>query len=170
MHHSPPFDRSFALFPYEAPIVQFIIQLKFCANLPVARLFSELLLERITTAWYKSSPLPDLILPIPLHRQRLSERGFNQALEIAKPIAKKLKLPIDSGIKRIKPTAAQSGLSATGRKRNIKSAFKSTRDYRGQTIALIDDVVTTGSTVTECSKLLKQRGANAIHVWCVARA
>ena len=170
LNDPPPFDRTLALFPYEAPIISFIIQLKFHGKLPIARFFCDDFIRRIKSNWYAHSPLPDLILPMPLHRARLRERGFNQALLVAKPIAKALYLPLDiTGMKRIKATAAQSGLTARKRRHNIKNAFSCERDYHGLTIALLDDVVTTGSTVSECSRTLKSRGAKEVHIWCCAK-
>lgn len=126
--------------------------------------------DAIKNHWYADQPLPDLIIPIPLHSQRLHERGFNQALEIARPIAKNLAIPIDyQGIKRIKHTLAQSGLSAKARKQNISQAFAAFRDYSGLSIAVIDDVVTTSHTMMEFCRVLKNQGAAHITVWCCAR-
>jgi ComF family protein len=166
----PPFDHIYPLFPYQRPIIQLIVQLKFQQQLAHAALFANLLLERIQQTWYLQQALPQLIIPIPLHPQRLRERGFNQALEVAKPVAKALNIPIDRhGVQRIKATAAQSGLSAIKRKDNVTGAFACTRDYRGLRIAVVDDVITTGHTVAECCRVLRERGASEIHVWCCAR-
>lgn len=170
LKNPPPFTAIYPLFPYEAPIIHLITQLKFQQQLQYARVFSELFLQQIREHWYQQQPLPDLIIPVPLHSKRLQERGFNQALEIAKPLAKALALPLDrDGLKRIKPTLAQSGLSALARKQNMQNAFIAERDYVGLRLALIDDVVTTGHTVTECAHLLKQLGAKSIDIWCCAR-
>jgi len=167
----PPFDKIFALFPYEPPITQFITLLKFHGNFKYASLFAEYLIQKIQTEWYQDHSLPHLILPVPLHTKRLKERGFNQALEIAKPIAKALSLPIDQhGVKRIRETKAQSGLSSDARKKNIAHAFQACQDYSNLIIALIDDVITTTSTVTEISRVLQKQGAQSIHVWCCARS
>ncbi len=168
---SPPaFDRTFTLFPYEFPIIQLIIQLKFQHQFSHAKALGELLTQAIQTNWYANQRLPDVIIPIPLHAKRLRERGFNQALEIAKPIAKTLAIPIDkTGVKRIKPTLAQSTLPAAERKQNMANAFILTRDYSGLSVAVVDDVITTGSTIRECCRMLKQAGAKHIDVWCCAR-
>lgn len=168
--HPPPFDRTYALFPYEFPIIQLIIQLKFQHQLSHAEALGKLLARSIQTKWYVNQSLPDKILPIPLHPTRLRQRGFNQALEIAKPISKALSIPIDRGsIQRIKSTAAQSTLPASARKQNIANAFKVHRDYSGLTLAVIDDVMTTGFTMAECCRMLKLHGAKRIDVWCCAR-
>lgn len=166
----PDFNLTYTLFPYKPPINHLITRLKFQQQLIYARALGELMTERIKTTWYRDRPLPDLIIPVPLHTGRLAERGFNQALEIARPIARALLIPLDyQGVKRIKPTLAQSGLSAEARKHNISQAFSLTGNYQGLTLALIDDVVTTGYTVRECSRLLKKNGAVHIDVWCCAR-
>lgn len=168
---SPPaFEKTFALFPYQAPIGGLIKHLKFKQDLASAKFFSDLLHEKILSTWYKNTSLPQLILPVPLHPLRLKRRGFNQAVEIARPLAKKLGLPLDLfGLKRIKDTAAQSGLSKKLRRMNIKSAFECQQKYGNLCIALIDDVVTTGLTIREISRVLKINGAKTIHVWCCAR-
>lgn len=170
LSHKPPFSLTHAMFYYQPPITHFIIGLKFQSKLIYAQTLGEFLTEKIEQDWYKSKPLPDLIIPIPLHPKRLLERGFNQAIEIARPIAKKLHIPIEKqGIKRIKYTMPQSNLSASARRKNIANAFKISRNYSNLTIAVLDDVVTTGQTMIEFCKMLKNAGAKEIHVWCCAR-
>lgn len=166
----PPCSRTFALFPYETPITQLIIALKFQQQLSHAKLFGNILAERIQKNWYANKPYPDLIIPVPLHPHRLSERGFNQALEIARPIAKLLGLTIDiTGSRRIKPTLAQSSLTLTKRKENMTRAFSVNRNYSGMHLVIIDDVMTTGCTMFELAEALKDRGAKQIDLWCIAR-
>jgi ComF family protein len=158
------------LFPYVTPVIELIIRLKFQRQLSHAQAFGELMCRAISTNWYVHKPLPELIIPVPLHRQRLRERGFNQALEIARPIAKTLAIPVDiTGIRRIRDTRAQSGLPAARRKDNIAHAFAAEREYHGSHIAILDDVITTGYTIRELSKELKSRGASRIDIWCCAR-
>jgi len=165
----PPFDKTYALFPYEPPIIQLITALKFRHELSHAQALGDLLAVKITKKWYINQYLPDIILPIPLHFSRLSKRGFNQAVEIAKPIAKQLNIPLDLSTKRIRPTLAQSSLNAKARQHNVANAFVASKDYSNLCIAVIDDVVTTGHTVTEFCRLLRQHGAKEIHIWCGAR-
>jgi ComF family protein len=167
----PPFDLTYALYLYQFPVNQIILDLKFNQSLINARVLGELLTEKIQHTWYSQRPLPDIIIPVPLHPVRLKERGFNQALEIARPIAQSLKLPINrEACQRTKPTAAQATLSPAERRKNIKQAFTVTQDFTQQRIAVIDDVITTGHTVTELCQTLKRHGAQAIDVWCCARA
>lgn len=166
----PPFDRTFALCAYEAPLVQMIIRLKFQQRLSHAHAFADLLTEKILGQWYQGGSLPELIIPMPLHPLRLRERGFNQALEIAKPVARRLNIPIAvKGIQRIRHTAAQSSLPAAQRRQNLASAFAVSGDYSGRHIAVVDDVITTGHTMREFCQTLKARGAERIDVWCCAR-
>ena len=165
----PPFDKVFALFPYQPPLPRLVAGLKFEKQLSIARLFSCLMVQAVRTQWYQQTPLPDLILAMPLHAKRLKERGYNQAAEIAKPTAKALKIPLDHGIIRSKYTRPQSTLPAEERRQNTVNAFTATRSYRGQHIAVVDDVMTTGHTVSALASLLKRQGARRVDIWCCAR-
>lgn len=168
----PPYDKTYALFPYETPITKMIYALKFQHQLNYANTFGKLLLKKIQYDWYKNQSLPDLIIPVPLHSNRIRERGFNQSLEIAKQIAKSTGIPIDTKqIVRIKNTLAQSGLNAQQRKQNLSKAFviKNHKPYQQLTIALMDDVMTTGSTMHTLAQIVRANGAKSIHLWCCAR-
>lgn len=170
LHSSPPFNHTYALFPYKPPIIQLIIQLKFYGKLNYAKAFGELFIQKIADTWYQNKRLPDVIIPIPLHPNRLRERGFNQVVEMAKPISNALGIPLDfTGIIRIKETQAQSGLPKAQRISNIANAFLVKKDYSGLQVAVMDDVITTGQTITEFCRLIKAKGAKSIHVWCCAR-
>lgn len=170
LKNNPPFDRTFTLSLYQAPISSLIIKLKYQHQLSAAKALGELMCRRIEYKWYKKEHLPDLIIPIPLHAKRLSERGFNQAIEIARPISKFLNIPIDhSGIKRIKATQSQKGLTALERKRNMFNAFSANTSYANLSVAVVDDVITTGHTMREFCAILRQQGAKRIDVWCCAR-
>lgn len=157
----------FTLFHYQPPIDNFISQLKFHGQLIYARFFSDCFLQQLKNF---PSLLPEYLLPVPLHPKRLSERGFNQALEIAKPIAKQLKIPLATHFcQRNKYTKPQSDLSGSERIKNITDAFGIKKYSPAKHIAILDDVVTTGSTVNELIKLLKIQGVEKIEVWCVAK-
>lgn len=167
----PPYDTISALYLYQAPIMQLILELKFKHVLANARLLGELLAQKIKTDWYANQPLPDMILPIPLHFSRLKERGFNQAIEIARPIAKAIKRPLAYHFaQRIKPTSAQATLNLAERRQNIKQAFIIRENISNLHIAVIDDVITTGETIREFCKTLRQSNPRRIDVWCCARA
>lgn len=171
LKNPPPVEQTYPLFHYSAPITQFMTRLKFHHQLVYAGLLGYFFCQHIENIWYQHQPLPDLIIPIPLHSQRLQTRGFNQALEIARPIAKKFNLPIDKrGCIRHRATDAQSGLNAKERKKNLTHAFSTDLSYQGLSIAILDDVMTTGQTIFELASLLKQRGAKQVVAWCAARA
>lgn len=171
LNQPPPFDHTYALFPYEPPIVRLISALKFQHQLSHAKLLGDLLTAQIRQCWYLTQALPDVIVPIPLHPERLRERGFNQALEIAAPISRALSIPLDRyGTERIKPTLPQTQLNAIARKDNLHHAFATRRSFQGLRVAVVDDVMTTTQTMTAFCTVLKQAGAAIIHVWCAARA
>ena len=158
-----------ALFNYSSPIDQLIINLKFRNNLIGARILGELLGNHLYDQ-YQNKIKPEVIIPVPLHSIRLRERGYNQALELSRPISKKLNIPIDKfSIKRVKNTAAQAVLSAKERQQNIKQAFGIDENFKYDYVAIIDDVVTTGNTVNELCKVLCSAGVSRIDIWCCAK-
>ena len=177
LNKPPLFKLMLAPFNYQEPIVSLITQLKFYGCLTTARLLGHLMAEFLFN-YYQNNPqrLPSYLVPVPLHKQRLKERGYNQALELARPIAKRLNLPIDhSTCQRVQATLPQSQLSAKHRYTNIKHAF--TLDLIATHLLttdskiplFIDDVITTGSTITEMSRVFRQAGITTIHVSCCAR-
>ena len=112
----------------------------------------------------------DALIPVPLHRRRLRERGFNQAFEIARPIATAAGLPLlIRGIHRCANTRPQSLLAAHERRRNLRGAFQTGRRFDGMDVAVIDDVITTGATVNALAASLRDAGAGEIHAWALAR-
>ena len=163
---TPHFDRTQALFRYEDPIRKMITQLKFHEQLRFAYLCGNLLAQKMQG----SAKLPDVIIPVPLHKKRLRERGFNQALEIGRHIQKQLQIPLNyHSLIRHKATEPQSQLPAKQRDHNIKQAFHLKRTIPAQHIVLLDDVVTTGSTVNEIAHTLKKQQNCFIEVWCIAK-
>ena len=144
-----------------------ITALKFGAHYKNARLLGLLLAEHLQPAAQR----PDLILPVPLHKARYRERGFNQAIEIAKTVSRELHIPLDlSSCHRHKDTPHQTALTAKQRRKNMKQAFSIIKPLEAQHIALLDDVMTTGSTAHELAVLLKQAGVSRVDVWVCARA
>jgi len=110
-------------------------------------------------------------MPVPLSRQHLCERGFNQALEIARLLARALALPLDStSLVRPKETLPQSKLPWRARKGNVRNAFACTRDLTGETVIVIDDVMTTGATLDAVARTLKDHGATRVINWVATRA
>ncbi|MFN7098651.1 MAG: double zinc ribbon domain-containing protein, partial [Gammaproteobacteria bacterium] len=167
---APAFNYVFALCDYEEPIDRLITAAKFNHQLVYTRLLGELIAQKAQQNWYKQQPMPDLLLPVPLHHTRLRERGYNQALEIAKYAAKKLKMSLGKQYcKRIKATLPQSSLAHNERDQNVKDAFVLQKPLSVKHVAIIDDIITTGHTVDEMSKTLRQAGVERIDIWCCAR-
>ena len=112
----------------------------------------------------------DALVPVPLHPGRLRERGFNQAFEIAWPVAAATGLPLlIHGIRRQANTRPQSLLAAQKRYLNVRGAFRTRRGLKGMTVAIIDDVITTGATVNALAASLRDAGADEIHAWALSR-
>lgn len=161
---APNLDEVIALFDYQPPISQLITRYKFNGHLLLTRFFADNFIEKI------QSPLPDLIIPVPLHPFRLKERGFNQALEIAKPVGRYFGIPVDArACIKIKHTEPQSSLTRAVRIKNLKNVFASTKTIHAQHVAIVDDVFTTGSTVSQIAALLRTAGVPKISAWCCAR-
>lgn len=163
----PKFDRCLAALRYEHPLDHLISGLKFRDKLVYGRLLSGLLKDFLEQQLHE---LPELLIPVPLHPSRLKERGFNQALELTRPLSKHFGIPVDiqSAI-RNRATAPQSGLDKKERRRNIRGAFELKGKLKARHIAIIDDVVTTGNTVNELTRILRRGGANRVEVWTVGR-
>ncbi len=166
----PPFWLTHTLFAWQPPISRLLIQLKFQHKLLHAQLLGELFAAKICSDWYPSQRLPDAILPVPLHPARLRARGYNQAVELARPIARAFQLPLlIRACERRKATAPQTALTAIARQQNLENAFILRESIAGRYLAVLDDVITTGSTVGELCRMLQNQGANRIDVWCLAR-
>lgn len=166
-----PFYKVCVFFSYTDAIRKLITGLKFQQRLLYASVLGSLLAEKLKVR-YQEDCLPSFIIPVPLHKKRLRERGFNQAMELARPISKKLGIPIDyKSCQRIRHTAAQSTLLAKHRVMNVKNAFaiRKHKNPSYQHIALLDDVMTTGHTLIELSRTLYHAGVKRIDVWCCAR-
>lgn len=167
----PPFDHTLAAYLYRETLIKLIMELKFGHSLTNARVLGEQLALKISTDAFYHTLKPEVIIPMPLHSSRLQERGFNQAVEIARPIGKKFSLPIDTtSCFRIKETRAQATLNAKERHQNIKGAFKVTANFPYESVAILDDVMTTGLTLNELSRELRQAGVKKITFWCCARS
>jgi ComF family protein len=161
---NPPFSLIVTFGLYEGVLAEAISLFKFHGIRRLSRPLGRLLLDL-------DIPRADAVVPVPLTSQGLRRRGFNQSLLIAKVIAKKIQAPLfmDTLLK-VKETPPQIGLSARERQSNLKNAFKVAGDIKGKRILLIDDVMTTGATVTECSKVLLKAGAKEILALTLARA
>ena len=160
-------DECRALFTYHPPVDGWIQRLKFEQDLALGRLLGTLLADSVSSDADTASMS---ILPVPLHRKRLSERGYNQAMEIARPLVRRGYRIETRCCRRAVNTDAQSGLSAASRKGNVRGAFLTTQPLDGRQFVLIDDVLTTGSTLNELARTLKRGGAQSVKAWVVARA
>lgn len=169
LKNPPAYDFMMPLFEYAEPVDRFIHRLKFQKKLMYARLLGELMSEALLLRYQKQA-LPECIIPVPLHLERLRDRGFNQSLELAHPIAKKLNIPLEPFLyRRVKNTQQQSSIPIDQRKQNVKQAFVKQGNRRYQRVAILDDVVTTGFTVEALSCALKEEGVKEVTVWCCAR-
>jgi ComF family protein len=159
--------RTLFVFKYAPPIDEFIRALKFRGERIYARVLGELMARAQRE---RGAAMPDSIVPMPLHALRYRERGFNQAEEIARYAAASLGVRVDSrALVRAVETREQSGLSLEGRKRNVRHAFEVVGAVPKGRIALLDDVVTTGSTAGAAIQALRDAGAGEVELWAVAR-
>ncbi|SDS86904.1 comF family protein [Halopseudomonas xinjiangensis] len=169
---SPPgFARVIAPFRYAFPLDSLIPAFKYHQQFAFGRLMAELLAEAIAAEYDDAGPV-ECLVPLPLHHRRQARRGFNQATELARPIAGALGLPLlPKALQRVKASESQLGLAAADRRRNLHDAFRCPAAplIEGRHVALLDDVVTTGATVRAASRTLLEAGAREVSVWCVAR-
>lgn len=153
---------------YRYPVDQMIKRLKYQARLDLAHALSRPLLETLER---DMGVVPDCLVPTPMHGKRLRRRGYNQAREIASVLSQRLSLPVDDQLlRRHKLTAYQYELRPEQRKNNVRDAFSLIKTMRYKKIAVVDDILTTGSTADELARLLKHHGAQHVQVWCLARA
>lgn len=165
---TPCYDWAVAPLIYKAPIDQLHQRLKFSAHLANARLLSGLVMDVFLSTVHHDI---DMIIPVPLHPARLRLRGFNQAVELLKPLTRQIRAPINTrACRRSRVTQAQHGLSAKARRQNIKGAFVCNANLQAQKVIIFDDVMTTGETVNELARVLKKAGAREVGIWAVARA
>ena len=162
----PPFARTVVAVDYGFPVDAAIRRFKFHGRLHYAPAFAEILLA-------VSGRLPadvDALLPVPLHRWRHMRRGFNQAAELAKPVARRLDVPLLGNVRRCIATPYQSGLDARQRRSNLKSAFEVRGKVSAKHVAIVDDVVTTGETCRRLAALLLDGGVERVSILALARA
>jgi len=169
LQREPPFGVAIVPFVYATPLDQLVTRLKFAGSLAAGRVLSELWIEALRAA---PPPLPQALIPVPLHPQRLRERGYNQALELARPLAHTFAIALHENVLvRTRATPAQSNLDAPERQRNLRGAFAiATGAALPEHVAVVDDVMTTGATLRECARTLLLAGAARVDVWALARA
>lgn len=164
----PSWDEAKSPLAYAYPLDKMVQRFKYEGDLAAGRLLGELLAEYLVA---DGGERPDFVVPVPLHASRLKERGFNQAAELARPVSRRLKIPVRLDVcERIRATEVQSKLDAVERKKNLKEAFAVRKSVDGKHLAILDDVVTTGTTVETLARELRQAGAARVTVWSATRA
>lgn len=168
----PAYDDTVAAADYSAPLDQLVLELKFGGVLALAPWFGQVLGQAVVARGRRA--LPNILCPVPLGPLRLVERGFNQALEIARPLSAGLGIPLKAALAiRALDTAAQSGVAPAERRRNIRNAFIVAPDalalVRGQHIGVVDDVMTSGATLHELAATFKRFGAARVSNFVFAR-
>ncbi len=160
----PFFKTSITYGLYEGLLKRAIHLLKYCGLRGLAKPLSGLLAEM---------PVPEaqIIIPVPPDIKRLKARGFNHSSLIARELSKRLSIPLElDGLIKVKSTAQQVNLKREERLRNMRGAFRALRDFRGKRILLVDDVITTGATASECARALLRAGAEEVYLVAVARS
>lgn len=150
------------------PLIEVLARFKYARDISLAPVLSAVLVEAPPLL-----PAHDLIVPIPLHPDRLRWRGFNQAVPLARALGRISGRPVNPlALSRHRPTPPQVGLGAVDRRRNVRGAFavRQPAQVRGRTVLLVDDVMTTGATAHECARVLHTAGARAVDVVVLARA
>jgi ComF family protein len=164
----PAFDAAFAPYRYEFPLVELIHRLKYGNQVAIARILGSLLARRLAE---RGPPAVDALVPVPLHASREARRGYNQAGEMARFAGQILSIPVAGSIAtRVRATEEQAALPAIVRRVNVSGAFAVRDVPMPAAVAIVDDVLTTGSTADALARELKRAGCRRVEVWAVARA
>jgi ComF family protein len=164
---APLFQRIYAPFLYQPPVDHLIRGLKFHQQLANSRLLGRLLADYLRRQDYIP---PQLILPVPLHNRQLRDRGFNQSAELALQLARELRLDWSTRwLHKIRHTQPQHGLNQKQRVKNLRRCFQFDNPQGLTHVAVVDDVVTTGSTAREITRTLNQQGVETVQIWALAR-
>ncbi len=167
LHDPPPFCRSFVPFRYAYPLDHLVRGLKFRNELACGRVLGQMFARSVLE---RTEPMPEAIVPVPLARRRYLQRGYNQASELALAIRRATGVAVVSDVAtRKRETAEQAGLDRKARRRNVTGAFATVAPLGARHVAILDDVVTTGSTVRELAAVLRDAGAEQVEVWAIAR-
>jgi len=165
LKHAPTFDRTLAVYTYAFPLDALVQQCKYAGATSLTAFFAEQMAHRVAP-----ETRIDYLLPMPLHPARLAHRGFNQAAEIARRLSPQVGIPwrIDA-CQRLRDTPSQAGLDLKTRQHNLRGAFACNLDLSGKRVALIDDVMTSGSSLDELARVVRKAGAIEIQAWVLAR-
>jgi ComF family protein len=168
----PAFDQVVAPWRFAFPVDALISRFKHQSQWPLGRLLAEQLSLQLQHAFDEGLPRPDALVPVPLARQRLRQRGFNQAGMLADWLSAAVAIPVDAKlVQRVHDTQSQQQLDAASRRRNLRQAFAlgGDRSLAGRHLAIIDDVLTTGATAEALARMLKRAGAERVDIYCLAR-
>ncbi|AOV18206.1 hypothetical protein BJI67_15075 [Acidihalobacter aeolianus] len=165
----PPYAAVYAPYRYAPPVDRLIAEFKFRGRLANARLLGELFRRAAVADGRRPPPL---LIPVPLHTARLRGRGYNQSLELARELARHFGVRVEAfGVRRQRATPPQMTLPARRRRANVRGVFAMRRGRRlSGSVAIVDDVMTTGATVEELARVLRRAGASRVEVWSFARA
>ncbi|HET7729984.1 MAG TPA: phosphoribosyltransferase family protein [Usitatibacter sp.] len=159
-------DGAIAAFEYRFPVDRLVRRFKFGGDLAIGQWLGEQLAGRL-----RGTDTPDLLVAPPLSPRALRERGFNQAVELAKSVARALDVRVEiAALRKVKETAPQRTLGRRQRQSNLRGAFVCDIDLRRADVAIVDDVITTGATARSVAAALRRAGARSVRVWAAARA
>jgi ComF family protein len=159
------FDAIFARYEYRFPVDRLVQRFKYAGDLAIGKWLSMQLALGLCAA-----PVPQLLVPMPITRARLRERGFNQAVEIARVVSRVVRVPAaPRALERTRDAPPQSGLGRRARRANLRDAFACPRPLGARHVALVDDVVTTGATADAAARVLKRAGVERVDLWALAR-
>jgi ComF family protein len=165
LRQPPHFDVCIAPFRYAYPLDFMIRAFKYGGEIAYGRVLGDAFARKV------GSGPPELLLPVPLGRKRFAQRGYNQATELAMRWSQHFGISLRTDVLvRTRDTAEQAGLDRKARRRNLRKAFALTAPVRARHVALVDDVVTTGSTANEIARLLRRAGVARVEIWAIARA
>jgi ComF family protein len=168
LRRPPRFHTGFSALAYQPPVDHLIRAFKYRRDTASGRLLAQLFCERLRL---RAIPLPDCILPVPLSTTRYRERGFNQAIELGTHLERSLEIPLRADVlTRVRDTGEQAGLKLVERRRNVRGAFAIKKPPAAARVAVLDDVMTTGSTVNEVARILRRAGVEHVEIWAIARA
>lgn len=168
LQHTPAFDRTISVFRYAYPLDRLLHQFKYHQQLAWGALLANALLKQLPDL--PVTERPDVLIAMPMHVNRIKQRGFNHALELAKAIHQAWHIPLEiEGCIRVIDTPTQAGMDMKTRTRNLRGAFKSQPSWQGKHVMVVDDVMTTGASMHAVANVLKQAGAAKVTALVLAR-
>jgi ComF family protein len=169
LQHPPPYAAALAPLVYAGAVRYLLTQFKYQQRLSCGAPLAQVLLQAVRA---RDELLPEALIPVPIHAQRLAERGFNQSLELARPLGRALGVAVlHDALRRVRATVPQNQLAGDERVANVRGVFALHTGVKlPKHVAIVDDVLTTGATVRELAKVLRKHGCERMEVWCAARA